>query len=138
MEVRFQKLHPLAKLPTYSYDGDAGLDLYACERVWLPCGIPVAIPTGLAVEIPEGWEGQVRPRSSLNLSGFVTGFGTIDSGFRGELRVCLTDQQGSRRIEAGQRIAQLILAPTYKVVCVAAEELAPSARGAKGWGSSGS
>lgn len=137
MEIKFVKLHPAAKLPTYSYEGDAGLDLYACEREWLPCGIPVAIGTGLAIEIPPGWEGQVRPRSSLNLAGFITGFGTIDSGFRGELKVCLTDTQGSRRIEPGQRIAQLVIKPAYSIEPVMVSELAPSSRGGKGWGSSG-
>lgn len=137
MEVKFKKLIPQAKLPTYSYEGDAGLDLYASERVWLPTGIPVAVSTGLAIEIPEGWEGQVRPRSSLNLAGFITGPGTIDSGFRGELKVCLTDMQGSRRIEAGQRIAQLVIKPCHRIEPIEVAELSPSARGARGWGSSG-
>lgn len=137
MQVKFQKLDKSAKLPTYSYEGDAGLDIYSAERVWLPCGIPVAVATGLAVEIPPGFEGQIRPRSSLSLAGFITGLGTIDSGYRGELLVCLTDTQGNRRIEIGERIAQLVIKPVLAIDPVEVQELSPSARGAAGFGSSG-
>ena len=92
MKIRIKKLHPDAQLPAYAHgpSEDAGLDLRAVERVVLQPGVAQAVPTGLAIELPPGYEAQVRPRSGLALKHSLTvNFGTIDPGYRGEIRVIM-------------------------------------------------
>jgi len=116
------------------------MDLRAVEPVTLEPGVPQLVPTGLTIELPAGWEGQVRPRSGLALRHAITmpnAPGTIDPGYRGELRVILMNLgREPYTVHAGDRIAQLIVA-RYEAVEWVEEQLADSARGSGGFGSSG-
>jgi len=141
MKIRIKKVHPEAILPAYAYNSseDAGLDLCAVESVTLPPGGAKAIATGLAIEIPRGYEGQVRPRSGMCLQHSVmANFGTIDPGYRGEIRVVIINfGREEYTIQPGDRIAQLVLAH-YEPVEWEEGELGTSQRGTRGFGSSGS
>jgi dUTP pyrophosphatase len=141
IEVAITRLRDDARLPTQAYEGDAGLDLAACEGVTLDPGERAVVPTGIAVEIPEGYAGFVQPRSGLaarNGIGIVNSPGLIDSGYRGEIRVVLVnlDPRDPYTVEPGARIAQLVIAPVASVRIVETAELAASERGARGFGSS--
>src|SRR5580698_7526592 len=140
MKIRIQKLHTDATLPVYAHGPkeDAGMDLCAVERVVLSPGAAQAVPTGIAIELPSGVEAQVRPRSGMALKHSITvNFGTIDPGYRGEIRVIMFNLgQSDYVIDKGDRIAQLIVAP-YEAVQWEEGELGESARGAGGFGSSG-
>jgi dUTP pyrophosphatase len=141
IEVAVRRLRDDAELPRQAYDGDAGLDLTACESVELQPGARAVVPTGIAVEIPEGYAGFVQPRSGLAARhgiGIVNAPGLIDSGYRGEIQVVLlnTDATEPFTVERGARIAQLVVAPVASVRLVEVDELATSERGARGFGSS--
>jgi dUTP pyrophosphatase len=140
MKIRIKKLHPDAILPGYAHGAleDAGLDLRALERVVLNPGLARAVPTGLAIELPPGYEAQVRPRSGLGLKHSITvNFGTIDPGYRGEIRVIMFNLgRADYAIEKGDRIAQLIVS-RYEAIEWEEGELGDSVRGAGGFGSSG-
>ncbi|HSR93824.1 MAG TPA: dUTP diphosphatase [Solirubrobacterales bacterium] len=142
MELRIAKLKDGALVPTRAHDGDAGLDLYACEAAHLGPGERWSVGTGVAVEIPEGHAGLVLPRSGLARDhgiALVNSPGLIDAGYRGEVRVLLlnTDPAETFRIAPGERIAQLAIAPVVLAEPVEVETLAESVRGAGGFGSSG-
>ena len=141
IEVGVTRLRDDAVLPTQAYPGDAGLDLVACESVVLEPGRRALVATGIAVEIPEGYAGFVQPRSGLAARhgiGMVNSPGLIDSGYRGEIKVVLlnTDPTEAFEVEPGMRIAQLVVAPVAAIRLVEVDELAASARGARGFGSS--
>ena len=130
-------------MPSRAYDGDAGLDLSACERVVLAPGERALVPTGLAVAIPDGHAGFVQPRSGLAARhgiSIVNTPGLVDSGYRGELQVVLlnTDASETFVVEPGTRIAQLVVLPVPEARLVEVAELPASERGAGGFGSSGS
>jgi dUTP pyrophosphatase len=140
-ELCVQRLRPDAVLPARAYDGDAGLDLSACERVELGPGERCVVPTGIAVAIPEGYAGFVQPRSGLAArSGIsvVNSPGLIDSGFRGEVRVVLLNTDRERRFvaEPGDRIAQLVVLAVPQVDVVEVLALPDTERGYRGFGSS--
>jgi len=132
---------PPLDLPRYETAGSAGLDLRADEPVTLAPGERRLVPTGLAIELPHGHEGQVRPRSGLALRlgvGMVNAPGTIDSDYRGEVGVILVNHgQEPVSFARGERIAQLVIAPVVRAELVLVEELAGSDRGAGGFGSTG-
>ncbi|HEY7336757.1 MAG TPA: dUTP diphosphatase [Bryobacteraceae bacterium] len=140
MNIRIKRLHSDAHLPVYAHGPleDAGLDLRSIERVALRPGIARAVPTGLAIELPPGFEAQVRPRSGLALKHSLTvNFGTIDPGYRGEIRVVMFNLGREEYIvEKGDRIAQLVIG-RYEGIEWEEGELGDSARGAGGFGSSG-
>jgi dUTP pyrophosphatase len=142
MRIAIQRLHPNAVLPAYAHGPreDAGMDLYAVARVTLDPGLPQVVPTGIAIELPPGYEAQVRPRSGLALKHAITlpnAPATIDPGYRGEIRVILLNLGlHPYTIEAGDRIAQMIIA-RYEAVEWAESELTESRRGVGGFGSSG-
>src|ERR1700683_3560873 len=142
MRIRIQRIHPDAKLPVYAHgpDEDAGMDLCAVEGVVLEPGVPNLVATGLTLEIPPGYEAQVRPRSGLALRHGIAmpnAPGTIDPGYRGEIRVILLNLgREAYTIHAGDRIAQMIVA-RYEAAEWVEEPLAGSARGQGGFGSSG-
>jgi dUTP pyrophosphatase len=142
IDVAVRRLRPDAHVPGQAYEGDAGLDLAACDPIVLPPGERAVVPTGLAVEIPEGYAGFVQPRSGLAARhgiGLVNSPGLIDSGYRGEIRVVLLNTgQEPFSVEPGTRIAQLVIVPVAAVRLVEVDELAPSERGARGFGSSAS
>lgn len=142
MELRVAKLKPEAKVPARAHPDDAGLDLHACEPAHIGPGERWSVATGLGVEIPEGHAGLVLPRSGLAREhgiALVNAPGLIDSGYRGELRVLLlnTDPAETFRIEPGDRIAQLVVAPIALPEPVEVEALSESVRGRAGFGSSG-
>ena len=130
-------------LPTYETADSAGMDLRAHldEPVILAPGKRALIPSGLRVEIPPGYEGQVRPRSGLALKRGLTVLnapGTIDADYRGDVGVILINlSQEEQRIDPGDRIAQLVFAPVTRAELVEVEELEESARGTGGFGSTG-
>jgi dUTP pyrophosphatase len=142
IELAVARLRDDAVLPSQAYEGDAGLDLAACERLELGPGERGVVGTGLAVAIPEGHAGLVLPRSGLAARHGITivnAPGLIDAGYRGEVKVVLlnTDPNEAFTVEPGMRIAQLVVVDVPVVSVVEAEELAASERGVEGFGSSG-
>jgi dUTP diphosphatase len=140
--LRVRRLDPRAQLPTRAYAGDAGLDLYALEAATLEPGERKSVATGIALEITPGQAGLVLPRSGLAARhgvALVNAPGLIDAGYRGEVRVLLlnTDSRLAFTVEAGDRIAQLILVRVELPAVAEVEELAISERGAGGFGSTG-
>ena len=141
IEVAVRKLREDAVLPRQAYEGDAGVDLAACESLTLRPGERGSVSTGIAVEIPDGYAGFVQPRSGLAARhgiAVLNSPGLIDSGYRGEIRVVLlnTDQKEDFEVIPGMRIAQLVVAPVAAVQIVEVDELAVSERGSRGFGSS--
>jgi len=136
------KLREGARMPARARDGDAGLDLHAAEAATLAAGERASVATGIALEIPPGHAGLVLPRSGLAARhgiALVNAPGLIDSGYRGEVKVLLlnTDREREFEIEPGDRIAQLLLVPYATAEPVTVSELATSARGDGGFGSTG-
>jgi dUTP pyrophosphatase len=143
MSLRVLRLDQRATLPRRAYPGDAGLDLHALEDCVLGPGERAQARTGIAVEIPEGHAGLVLPRSGLAARhgiALVNSPGLIDEGYRGEIQVLLlnTDRASRCKIEAGDRIAQLVLVLVQTPEVIEVDALASSERGAGGFGSSGS
>jgi dUTP pyrophosphatase len=142
MRIKVQRLSPEAQLPAYAHgpEEDAGMDLRALDAAVLEPGVPVAVPTGIAIELPSGYEAQIRPRSGLALKHAITipnSPATIDPGYRGEIRVILLNQgRIPYKIERGDRIAQMVIS-TYVAAEWVEEGLGESGRGAGGFGSSG-
>lgn len=141
--VRFQKLRPGAQAPRYMSAGAAGMDLSSAsaEAITIAPGGRVAVPTGLALEIPPGFEGQVRPRSGLARKFGITlpnAPGTIDSDYRGEVQVLLANLGAEPYVvNLGDRIAQLVIAPVVTAELEEADALEDSARGDGGFGHTG-
>jgi dUTP pyrophosphatase len=140
-QLLFQRLREDAIVPQRAYDGDAGLDLVACEPAEIAPGERVVVGTGLAVAIPEGHAGFVQPRSGLAAEHGVTVLNTpglIDSGYRGEVRVILlnTDEETPFVVEPGMRIAQLVVVPIASIGTAEVDQLPATERGARGFGSS--
>ena len=130
-----------AVLPLQANPGDAGLDLFAAEEKVIKSGEAELISTGIIIELPEGTEAQVRPRSGLALKHSLTVLnspGTIDEGYRGEIKVILINHgKEDFKIEKQMRIAQMVIAPVARVNITQVEELTVSERGIGGFGSSG-
>jgi dUTP pyrophosphatase len=142
MELHVRRLRDDAHLPSRAHQGDAGLDLRAAESATVAPGERASVGTGIAIEIPPGHAGLVLPRSGLAARhgiALVNAPGLIDSGYRGEIRVLLlnTDREETFEIGPGDRIAQLLLTPYAEAAPVEVVELAASARGDGGFGSSG-
>ena len=141
MHVTFRRLDDAASIPKAAHRGDAGFDLSASRAVDLLPGERALVPTGLAIEIPDGFAGLVVPRSGLairNGISVVNGPGLLDSGYRGELQVILINHgQEPVRIEVGDRIAQLMVVAVPEIVWREADDLSQSERGASGFGSTG-
>ena len=141
IELEIQRLREDARVPERAYQGDAGLDLAACDEVTLAPGERALVGTGLAVAIPEGYAGFVQPRSGLAARhgiAVVNSPGLIDSGYRGEIKVVLlnTDRERTFVAEPGERIAQLIVLPVPELAVREVGELPGSERGVRGFGSS--
>lgn len=142
MTLRFARLSPGAAAPERAHDGDAGYDLRAAESCTLGPGERASVGTGIAVEIPDGCAGLVLPRSGLALKhgiSLVNAPGLIDSGYRGEVRVLLlnTDRSAAFEVTPGDRIAQLVVVRHDEGDAEEAESLGDTARGAAGFGSTG-
>jgi dUTP pyrophosphatase len=142
MKIGIKRLHPDAILPRYAHgpEEDAGMDLHALYGLTLEPGVPTLVATGLTLEIPPGYEAQIRPRSGMALKHSITipnAPATIDPGYRGELRVILLNLgKQPYPIHAGDRIAQMVIA-RYERIEWDERELGGSARGEGGFGSSG-
>ncbi len=141
MQLKVKRLNPRAILPAYAREGDAGLDLFAVQSVAIAPGASALVATGIAIELPPGTEAQVRPRSGLALRHSITVLntpGTIDEGYRGEVGVILINHgHTSFTIEAGMKIAQLVVSPRIQVDVTEVTTLQDSQRGAGGFGSTG-
>jgi dUTP pyrophosphatase len=139
--VRMKKLSPGARMPQAARAGDVAYDLYSIVDYELSPGERYAVPTGIALEIPEGFEGQVRPRSGLAMKDGVTVLntpGTIDSGFRGEVKTIMINLgQKPFMITKGMRISQLAIRHVPEVKFIEVDELSDTERGAGGFGSTG-
>jgi dUTP pyrophosphatase len=139
LDVR--RLDPDLALPGYAHPGDAGLDLYAADTTTLQPGERALVPCGIVVAVPEGHVGLVHPRSGLAVDHGLTVLnapGTIDAGYRGELKVLLVNLgQDAVEIQHGQRIAQLLLLPVALVDVREVDRLDSTARGSGGFGSTG-
>ena len=140
IEIKFQKLHPEAQIPSYAHIGDAGADVYAVSEVTVEPQKRAAVPTGLAVNIPIGYEIQVRPKSGLALKHGITVLnspGTVDAGYRGEIQVIVINLgDAAYTFAKGQKIAQLVLKPVIQASYVEGK-LGTSDRGVGGFGSTG-
>ena len=141
MIITFKRLHPAAILPQYAHPGDAGMDLCACEACEIAPGARLLVRTGLVMELPAGTEAQVRPRSGLALKHGVTLLntpGTIDAGYRGEIGIIMINLgQEIFRITPGMRIAQMVIAPVLRATVTEVADVSATARGAGGFGSTG-
>ena len=141
MQLRIRRLVESAELPRYAHSGDAGLDLCAVAAAVIEPGCTATIPTGIAIELPEGTEAQVRPRSGLAGRHAVTVLntpGTIDEGYRGEIGVILINHgRDAFTVEPGMRVAQLVIQRRLTVDVVEVEALTDTDRGAAGFGSTG-
>lgn len=139
---RFKKTHPIS-LPQYMTEGSSGMDLFASlegEVLLLP-GERKLIPTGISVAIPEGFEGQIRPRSGLAIRkgiGLVNGPGTIDSDYRGEVGILLINfGKEPFSIHNGERIAQMVISRVFRSILVEVDDLPPTQRQEGGFGHTG-
>src|SRR6187200_2905090 len=142
VEVQLVQLDPGLELPSYAHPGDAGADLRSSEGFELQPGERRLVGTGIAIALPVGYAAFVHPRSGLAARhgiGIVNAPGTVDAGYRGEIKVCLinTDRTQSVSIARGDRIAQLIIQPVRVAAFVPVTELPGSARGIGGYGSTG-
>ena len=139
---RLKKNHPIS-LPQYMTEGSSGMDLFAFleEEVILLPGERRLIPTGISVAIPEGFEGQVRPRSGLAIRkgiGLVNGPGTIDSDYRGEVGILLINfGKDPFVIRNGERIAQMVISRVFRSILVEVDDLPPTQRQEGGFGHTG-
>lgn len=141
MNLKVKKLNENATIPAYQSDGASGFDLHASESLEIAPSAVCAVKTGLAFEIPRGFEIQVRPRSGLafkNGIGVLNTPGTIDSDYRGEVMVILFNfGKEIFKIKKGDRIAQAVLSQIFQANLVVSDELDSTARGEKGFGSTG-
>ena len=137
-----KQLDPGLPLPSYAHPGDAGADLCSAVEVVLEPGERTLVSTGIAIALPTGFVGLVHPRSGLAARhgiSIVNAPGTIDAGYRGEVKVCLinTDRTRSFTVNRGDRIAQLVIQRVHTADFVLADELDDTSRGAGGYGSTG-
>jgi dUTP pyrophosphatase len=139
--LKVKLINEEAVLPFQANKGDAGFDLFSAEEKIIKSGEAELISTGIIIELPEGTEAQIRPRSGLALKHAITVLnspGTIDEGYRGEIKVILINHgKGDFIVEKQMRIAQMVIAPVAKINLVQSEELSNSERGEGGFGSSG-
>jgi dUTP pyrophosphatase len=142
VSIEFKLLHELAQAPKYAHDGDAGADLVCIDDVTLKPGERLLVPTGVAIALPSGYVGLVHPRSGLATKhgiGIVNSPGTIDSGYRGELKICLInlDPKETVHLPAGSRIAQLVIQEVTTASFVQVQDLDETERSDQGFGSTG-
>ena len=142
LEVLLRRLDPDVPLPAYAHDGDAGCDLVTTVDVDLAPGERVLLPTGVAIALPEGYAAFVHPRSGLAARsgvGVVNAPGTVDSGYRGEIKVVLVNHDRTERVRLRRldRVAQLVVQRVERVAWRVTDALPPSGRGEGGHGSTG-
>lgn len=141
VQIKVLKMHPAAQLPRYAHTGpygDLAADLYAAEAVTLAAGATLAVPTGIALEFPATHGALVEDRSGLAMRGVTTLAGVIDPGYRGEIRVVMTNLgAAAAEIKVGDRIAQLRIVQRIEAQFEEVAELTQAPRGAAGFGSTG-
>lgn len=139
--IKIKLLNSAAQIPQYEYPDDSGADIYSIVDCTLQSFERKAIPTGLCIEVPAGFEMQIRPKSGLALESGITVLnspGTIDSGYRGEIKVILINLSlEPYQIKKSQKIAQLVVSPVIQAKFKEVEELSESKRGLRGFGSTG-
>jgi dUTP pyrophosphatase len=141
MKLKIKKLAESAIVPSYAHTNDSGLDLFSIEEVEISSGESRLIHTGISIELPDGTEAQVRPRSGLALQHQITVLntpGTVDAGYRGEIGVILINHgQHSFNVTKGMKIAQMVIAPVIYVEVEEVHSLTHTSRGTGGFGSTG-
>lgn len=140
MKLKIKKITNTAKLPTRAHEGDLGYDLYADETILLERHEVKKISTGIAIEFPKGWGARICDRSSMASKGITTSGGIIDSCYTGDICVMLTyhnTNQQVYKIEAGDKIAQLLPTQVVDWEVVEVDEISENGRGSRGFGSSG-
>ena len=139
--IKIKRIYDNAQLPHQAHEGDAGLDLFSVEEKIIEPGETALIATGIQIELPKGTEAQVRPRSGLALKHAITVLnspGTIDEGYRGEIRVILINHgKKAFKVEKQMKIAQMVIAPVAQIHMIEVDELSDSERGTGGFGSTG-
>lgn len=139
--LKVKKIHEDAIIPNFAHPGDAGMDLFSVDKLVVNPTESALVPTGICIELPKDTEAQVRPRSGLALKHSVTVLnspGTIDEGYRGEIKVVLINHGKSPFIiEKGDKIAQMVVKPIYDIDILEVEALDESERGEGGFGSTG-
>jgi dUTP pyrophosphatase len=140
MKINIKLLSDHAKIPHYAHIGDAGADVFASEYTEIPANGVAAVPTGVAMEIPEDYVGYINPRSGLALKGLtvMNSPGTIDSGYRGEIKVIMANHTGDLiSIPVGTKIAQMVFHKFHTAWFEPVDELTETSRGHGGFGSTG-
>lgn len=141
MQLKIKKISKDAIIPSYAHAGDAGLDLFSIEQKLLYPGGSALIKTGIKIELPEGTEAQIRPRSGLALKNCITVLnspGTIDEGYRGEIGVILINHGNHTfLVEKGMKIAQMVIQKVEKVEVLEVQDLSDTSRSEGGFGSTG-
>ncbi|WKZ31895.1 MAG: dUTP diphosphatase [Thermodesulfobacteriota bacterium] len=142
LTVRIRLLSASAKAPCKSHDGDAGWDLFASEEATIPPGGTMIIKTGIAMQIPHGWYGQIKSRSGLGAKGLIVTAGVVDSSYRGEIGVVAINGNSAPdgpafAFRPGDKVAQMVFLPVPQVAIELAEDLSTSTRGENGFGSTG-
>jgi dUTP pyrophosphatase len=139
--VKVKRLSPEAKMPKLEHEGDAGFDLYSVEDAVLKPMQRKLVGTGISIEIEKGYEAQVRPKSGLAIENGITMLntpGTIDAGYRGEIKVIVINLgEKEYRIEKGKKIAQIVFSKVETPKLLEVNELEPSSRSNRGFGSTG-
>lgn len=139
--LKVKRLDESARLPEYAHEGDAGLDIFSSAEIIIESGGSALVPTGISIQLPPFTEAQIRPRSGLALKHQVTVLntpGTIDEGYRGEIGVILINHgKLPFKVSAGMKIAQMVVKPVFRVKVDESQDLDLSARGEKGFGSTG-
>ncbi|MEY3470997.1 MAG: hypothetical protein RLZZ223_347 [Candidatus Parcubacteria bacterium] len=140
MKIKFQKINPEVKLPSYSYDTDAGMDLYALEEVIFQPGEQRIIPTGLAIDLPKGYAALFWDKSSIASQKLLKSLGgVIDSGYSGEMKIILINLSNQVQIiQKGAKFIQLLIQKIEHAQIEVVDELVSSGRGKGGFGSTGS
>lgn len=139
MQIPIKRLVPQAVIPTYAHDTDAGLDLYASETVTIQPMQRALVPSGIALAIPKGYVGLIWDKSGLAVKHGLTAIaGVIDAGYRGDIQVAMYNTtQTAYVVEAGKKIAQLLIQPIVRAQLEETKELPDAARGDNGFGSTG-
>jgi dUTP pyrophosphatase len=136
--LKIKRLRETATLPTRAHSRDSGLDLHSSQYAVIGARSTATVPIGIAMDVPEGFEIQIRPRSGLSSLGIMACFGTVDSSYRGEIRVTLVNHNNQEySIGTGDRIAQAVIAKVELWTPVVCDSLSDTGRGSKGFGSSG-
>ena len=138
MNINVKLLDPAARAPYKAHESDAAIDLFCLCEHYLDPGIPTKVRTGIALEIPRGFMGLILDRSSMARDGFFVTGGVIDSGYRGEIQVLLTNSTSkAHMLTAGQKVAQMAILPCPEFKINEVLQLMPGERDTRGWGSSG-